>query len=212
MSTPHLPPNADLEHLRRQAKRLLRDALAANPHALARLARPEDAAEPPTLAEAQRAVARENGQPSWPELVAAVARPPSPPPPPAAPPGFARIDQIWLDCTDLAEAERFYHGILGLPKIDEVPGVMAFFAIGEVRLLLGRCAAMRPNSILYLSVPGAAGAIGTEFERLKALGVRVGDPPHCIARAWRGVDAWIAFFEDPFGNRLALKSDVPVAR
>jgi len=57
----------NLEQLRKQAKELVKDALAGDPEALARLAGRE-----PILARAQLVVAREHGYPSWPALVAAV--------------------------------------------------------------------------------------------------------------------------------------------
>jgi GNAT superfamily N-acetyltransferase len=55
----------DLDRARREAKALLRAARAGDPGALARLRR--DRA--PRLADAQRAVARDLGEPSWPALV-----------------------------------------------------------------------------------------------------------------------------------------------
>ena len=56
----------NLEQLRKQAKELVKAARAGDPDALARLGGRE-----PILARAQLVVARENGYPSWPALVAA---------------------------------------------------------------------------------------------------------------------------------------------
>jgi len=69
-----LPPNPDLEHLRRDARRLQRSVQVDDPHAVALVARhhPEGLpAEPRTfaLAEAQLVVARTYGFPSWPRMV-----------------------------------------------------------------------------------------------------------------------------------------------
>jgi ankyrin repeat protein/GNAT superfamily N-acetyltransferase len=57
----------DLDRARREAKRLLRAARAGDEAALGRMA--AAAAEPLRLADAQRAVARELGEASWPRLV-----------------------------------------------------------------------------------------------------------------------------------------------
>lgn len=62
---PALTPSPDLGQLRRRAKELVRAARAGDPVARARLGTPE----PPRLHQAQRALAREAGFRSWPELV-----------------------------------------------------------------------------------------------------------------------------------------------
>jgi Ankyrin repeats (3 copies) len=59
----------DLERARREAKQLLRGARSGDEAALARLAGAEHGAGEPKLADAQRAVARELGESSWPRLV-----------------------------------------------------------------------------------------------------------------------------------------------
>jgi hypothetical protein len=69
-----LPERPDLDQLRRHAKDLHRTARAADPQAIGRFGtylplRPDAAF---TLSAAQRVVAREYGQPSWPALVAEV--------------------------------------------------------------------------------------------------------------------------------------------
>jgi ankyrin repeat protein len=69
-----LPAAPNLEQLRRQAKELLRAARAADPEALARLQPARAAGEAPTLAAAQRALAREYGFPTWPRLRAYAER------------------------------------------------------------------------------------------------------------------------------------------
>ncbi len=68
-----LPSRPNLDHLRRQARELLRALAAGEPEALARAA-PYRTAPPPTLAHAQLVVAREYGFASWPRLVAEVER------------------------------------------------------------------------------------------------------------------------------------------
>ena len=73
MKTTELPPNPDLELLRKQAKELLRAARRGDSGALARLravSRPQEAgaSADPRLADAQHAIAREHGFASWPKL------------------------------------------------------------------------------------------------------------------------------------------------
>src|SRR5689334_4582530 len=64
-----LPPNPDLDQLRRQAKDLLRAAREGEPGAAERIHRVSDEL---TLTGAQLALAREHGFPSWPALKSAV--------------------------------------------------------------------------------------------------------------------------------------------
>jgi ankyrin repeat protein len=66
-----LPERPSLEQLRKQAKDLLRDARAGDAFALARIAETERGTHGAriTLADAQLAIAREFGFPSWPKLV-----------------------------------------------------------------------------------------------------------------------------------------------
>ena len=120
------------------------------------------------------------------------------------------IDQIGLSCTDLDEAERFYGGVLGLPLAGHVPGTMKFFTCDGVNVVLFQGDSVTPNSIIYFRVPGEPGLIEQKVERLKSIGAKVESDAHVIARNWNGFDVWLAFFRDPFGNLLALKSDVPV--
>jgi hypothetical protein len=62
---PDLPERADIGQLRRQARELLRAAVAGEPGAVARL---RAVSERPALAAAQLAIAREHGFRSWPAL------------------------------------------------------------------------------------------------------------------------------------------------
>ena len=63
MSIRELPAHPNLEHLKNQARTLLRQSLAGDPEAAARLAVPE-----PKLADALHAIAREYGFETWPAL------------------------------------------------------------------------------------------------------------------------------------------------
>jgi ankyrin repeat protein len=66
-----LPSKPHLDHLRRQARELLRGLLAESPEAMRRAA-PYRIPMPPRLAGAQLVLAREHGFASWPRLVEAV--------------------------------------------------------------------------------------------------------------------------------------------
>src|SRR5688500_12893101 len=66
-----LPPRANLEHLKNQAKALLRAAREDDPEAAARF-RSLGAGAAPQLADAQRLVARQYGFSTWAELKAHV--------------------------------------------------------------------------------------------------------------------------------------------
>jgi len=123
---------------------------------------------------------------------------------------LSAIDQIGLTCTDLDAAQRFYCDVLGLTLADDVPGMARLFGCNGVNLILFKADSVAPASIVYFKVDGTPGAIAQNVERLKHAGVRIEKEPQCIAKGWHGHDVWLAFFRDPFGNLLALKSDVPV--
>ncbi len=210
-------PRASLEHLKNQAKSLLKQAREANPHALARLRRARDLPEksasyhpPLKLADAQLAIARENGSATWTELRHSLEQPAAPVEIDAAI-SVLGLNQIWLDCTDLAAAERFYAGLLGFRKTGEVPAMMALFDCHGTTLLLGLRSEVRPNSILYFRLPDSVESLQAAYNRLKQAGAKLGDSPHCLAKNWQGRDVWLAFFFDPAGNQLAFKVDVPVS-
>ncbi|MEM9159661.1 MAG: VOC family protein [Verrucomicrobiota bacterium] len=204
-----LSPNANLEQLKNQAKRLLKDAKAKNPHAKRRLERAKLETEQPKLADAQTVIARENGFSTWTDLKRSLESSTPESSSSSYQLSIENIDQIWLDSTDLEATEHFYSQILNLPKTGEVPGQMLFFDCGGTKLLLGKAETCRPNSILYLKTGDSESDIQATYNSLKNQGVKVGDSPHCIAQNWNGSDHWIAFFHDPSGNQLALKTNVP---
>jgi catechol 2,3-dioxygenase-like lactoylglutathione lyase family enzyme len=123
---------------------------------------------------------------------------------------LSAIDQIGLGCTDLDVAQRFYCDVLGLTLAGDIPGMAKLFGCGGVNLIVFKADTVPPASIVYFKVEGVAGRIQEATERLKAAGVKIEKEPQCIAKNWQGKDVYLAFFRDPFGNMLALKSDVPV--
>jgi catechol 2,3-dioxygenase-like lactoylglutathione lyase family enzyme len=119
------------------------------------------------------------------------------------------IDQIGLTCTDLNKAQKFYCNILGLRLVGDVPDSMKFFDCDGVNIIMFKADKIAPNSCIYFRVPGERGLIQEKVALLKLNGAKIESEPHVIARNWNGCDVWMAIFRDPFGNLLALKSDVP---
>ena len=114
-----------------------------------------------------------------------------------------RLGQVAIVVSDLARSTAFYRDVLGLPLLMEVPG-MAFFRVGETRLMLGQAnGEQRPNaSILYFRVPNARAGEA----RLRAAGVEIAGAAHLVARM-PDHELWIAFFKDPDGHVMALMAE-----
>lgn len=115
-----------------------------------------------------------------------------------------RLHQVGARALDLAASTAFYTEVLGATHISsfEPPG-LAFFDLDGVRLLLEKGAS---PATLYLWVDD----IDDAFADLSAKGVTFAEPPHAIHRdddglfGKAGETEWMAFFEDPGGNTLAL--------
>ncbi|HEV8632248.1 MAG TPA: VOC family protein [Thermoanaerobaculia bacterium] len=117
------------------------------------------------------------------------------------------LGQIGVSVGDLAAMTAFYRDAVALPFLFAAPG-MSFFDVGGVRLMLSepsKGAEHRHGSILYLNVDDIAAAHAAMVGR----GVRFEGKPHVVHRA-PGLELWMAFFEDPEGNLLALMSEVKV--
>jgi catechol 2,3-dioxygenase-like lactoylglutathione lyase family enzyme len=115
-----------------------------------------------------------------------------------------RLHQVAQRATDLDRAISFYQDVLGLTFIAQFdPPGLAFFDLGNTRLLLESAA---PSSLLYLAVDD----IDAAYDTLRARGVEFLGAPHLIHRddagqfGAAGEEEWMAFFEDPEGNTLAL--------
>ena len=119
----------------------------------------------------------------------------------------AKIAQLLVPVDDLAKGIVFYRDVLGLPFLFEAPPQMAFFNCGGVRLLVGVPPASQPaqrGSAIYFQVP----EIAAVFSTLKANGVLFSAELHVVHRTPKA-ELWLAEFQDPFGNSLALMSEVP---
>jgi methylmalonyl-CoA/ethylmalonyl-CoA epimerase len=119
------------------------------------------------------------------------------------------LHQVALPVQDLERATTFYRELLGVEPISvfDPPG-LAFFPLGDTRLLLDRTAGTAAT--LYLGVDDVPGTV----ERLRVSGVEIVDEPHVIFPDDEGVfgppaDEWMAFFRDTEGNVVGLAHRVP---
>ncbi len=120
--------------------------------------------------------------------------------------GIGPLDQVSMLSKDIEGSKRFYGDVLGFPHIGTY-GDLVFFDMSGVRLFLRRVdeEEWRPGSILYFDTDDVLG----RTESLKEIGVRFVAEPHLIHREEStGEETWMAFFEDPDGNVLALSSRV----
>ena len=113
------------------------------------------------------------------------------------------IGQISRSVRDIAEAQRWYGEVLGLPHLYTF-GALAFFDCGGTRLFLSQNETPGPESILYLKVPDIAVA----HRELQARGVAFVSAPHMIHKHGDGTEEWMAFFNDPEGRPLAIMAQV----
>ena len=115
------------------------------------------------------------------------------------------IGQISRQVSDIPNAVEWYKRVLGLQHLYTF-GDLAFFECGGTRLFLTsrKDEGSAGQSILYFSTPN----IGAAYEQLVARGVIFRAAPHMIHRHDSGVEEWMAFFEDPDGQLLALMSQV----
>lgn len=121
-----------------------------------------------------------------------------------------RLDQVSLLCRDVERSTRFYVDVLGLPHLGTY-GDLVFFDMGGVRLYLHRKQDedWRPGSGLYFLTED----VHRRKDELERAGVTFTTAPHLIHRdEATGEETWMAFFEDPDGNVLALTSRVTPAR
>jgi predicted enzyme related to lactoylglutathione lyase len=119
--------------------------------------------------------------------------------------GLGAIGQIHVSVDDVDRAVGFYRDVLGIPFLFRVPDQpMAFFDCGGVRLYLGRPESpdFRSNPVVYFRVDD----IDESYAALRERDVEFRDAPHLIHRT-EGTELWMAFFDDPDGNHLALMAD-----
>ena len=117
-----------------------------------------------------------------------------------------KLYQLAMSVADLDVAEAFYRDVLGgcfVARFD--PPGLVFFDLDGVRILFERGEA-GGNSVLYFWTDD----IEARVAELAAKGVEFSGAPHPIHRDEDGTfgpageTEWMAFFEDPAGNVLAL--------
>ena len=115
------------------------------------------------------------------------------------------LGQIALTVRDMERSVAFYRDDLGLRFMFAPGPTLAFFMIGDVRLMLSAPEGdFTPGGsmVMYLRVAD----IDTEHGALVARGVAFIDAPHLIARM-PDHELWMCFFRDPDGHTLALMSE-----
>lgn len=116
------------------------------------------------------------------------------------------IGQLAIPVADVDVAKQFYGDTLGLPHLYTY-GKLAFYDAGGVRLMLNAAGGHQAGSVIYLRVDD----IDRAFDTLAAHGIEFAGAPHMIFRHPDGVEEWMAFFDDPFGNPLAIMCQVATA-
>jgi catechol 2,3-dioxygenase-like lactoylglutathione lyase family enzyme len=116
------------------------------------------------------------------------------------------LGQVSMLTRSAAMSEAWFKEKLELPHIFTF-GDLVFFDCDGTRLFIREVpdADWRPSSILYFLVPD----IGRAHRELTERGVRFQGPPHRIYKDdTTGVEDWMAFFDDPDGNLLAIMAHV----
>ncbi|CAN5577966.1 hypothetical protein BH09GEM1_BH09GEM1_43550 [soil metagenome] len=116
------------------------------------------------------------------------------------------LRQIALTVSDVARAKAFYRDALGLTFLFDAGPNLAFLDVGGVRMMLATPEGeFKPGrgSMLYFTVADIHAAHAGMVER----GVKFGGTPHLIAKM-PDHDLWLAEFEDPDGNPIALMAEV----
>jgi predicted enzyme related to lactoylglutathione lyase len=117
----------------------------------------------------------------------------------------AKVGQLLIPVDDFETGVAFYRDVLGLPFLFAAPPQMAFFQCGGVRLLVGvpdGGQAAQRGSTIYFQVPD----IQAVHSSLRESGVRFIAEPHVVHRTPTS-ELWLAEFNDPFGNQLALMGE-----
>jgi catechol 2,3-dioxygenase-like lactoylglutathione lyase family enzyme len=121
-------------------------------------------------------------------------------------PTLGPLGQVSILTRSAEGFERWYRDVLGLPHVFTF-GDLVFFDCGGTRLYAHAVPEeqWRPSSILYFLVPDIEAA----HVSLSARGIRFQGAPHMIYRDdATGTEEWMAFFEDPDGNVLAIMARI----
>jgi methylmalonyl-CoA/ethylmalonyl-CoA epimerase len=116
------------------------------------------------------------------------------------------LRQIALTVSDVTRATAFYRDALGLTFLFSAGPNLAFLDVGGVRLMLSTPeGGLTPGkgSMHYFKVADIQAAHAAMLAR----GVNFAEAPHMIAKM-PDHELWLAAFEDPDGNSLALMCEV----
>lgn len=116
------------------------------------------------------------------------------------------VVQVFLPCTDLARARTFYSVTLGLPFLFETNG-MAFFQLGNTRLMLGELREGQPAMAgggIYLDAPDLPEVV----RAMQARGIKFRGPAQVLQQTPEGA-LTLQSLQDPDGNLIALMGVVP---
>jgi catechol 2,3-dioxygenase-like lactoylglutathione lyase family enzyme len=121
--------------------------------------------------------------------------------------GFSQIKETCLYIPDLELAEKFYHGILGLPLISKAEGRHIFFRAGSSVLLCFIPETTKREDTLpphyahgkqHIAFEVEAGDYDTKKSELEGKGIKI-----THFQDWRdGLESF--YFEDPFGHVLEV--------
>ena len=117
---------------------------------------------------------------------------------------LGRIGQVGMTVGDIDACVEFYRDRLGLRLIARAAPGLAFFDCGGVRLMLSAApgGATSGNSILYFTVAD----IRRCCAELRKRGVEVSRGPLLVHSAG-DYELWMAFFEDPSSNTVAVMEE-----
>jgi len=116
------------------------------------------------------------------------------------------LGQVSMYARSAPITEAWYRDVLRLPHIFTF-GDLVFFDCGGIRLYIHAVGdeKWRPSSVVYFLVPDIAAA----HAELTARGIRFSQAPHMIYKDDEtAVEEWMAFFDDPDGNMLAIMARV----
>src|SRR5436190_21832528 len=114
--------------------------------------------------------------------------------------GVSDIGQIGVAVSDIERAVAFYRDALGMKHLFSAPPGLAFFAAGNIRLMLScpeKADSERFTSVLYFKVENIEAAC----EALRTRGVVFEAEAHRVAKM-PDHELWMAFFRDPDRNLL----------
>ena len=112
------------------------------------------------------------------------------------------LGQVALTVSDVARSTAFYRDAVGLRFLFAAGPSLAFFDLGNVRLMLSPPEGeFMPGSgmVLYLKVADIVASCAA----MRGRGVPFVDEPHLVA-AMPDHDLWMSFFTDPDGHTFAL--------